>query len=404
MKKKSASTILSPSIKKFDIRHPFLIPLTTLVITFITSTLLYVFLGGQTVGANDSYIVNLYYDGQQRTVPTRAKTVEELLERLDIQVQPEDIIEPAREAEIDQDNFAINVYKARPITILDGAQNYTTFTAHRSPQIIAKEIGITVYPEDRVITSAAAPTEDNFIGEKLVIERATPVLINLYGALIPTRTHSTTVAELLAEKGITPSADDTITPEASSLLEANATIILARFGTQILTEEVAIESPVETEDDFTLTLGTTKVIDPGVPGRKVVTYEVIFTNGIESSRKVIQEVIVTEPTPKKVAKGRKAPVVAGNKAEIMTAAGISPDEFYAVDFIITKESGWRVNAMNAAGCSGLGQACPGSKLANACPEWQSDPICQMRFFTGYARGRYGSWVNAYNAWQVKGWW
>src|SRR5690606_4806739 len=110
----------------------------------------------------------------------------------------------------------------------------------------------------------------------------------------------------------------------------------------------------------------------------------------EVDRRIIQEVVIEKPVKRVVARGRKPPVVAGNKAEIMAAAGISSNEFYAADFIISHESGWRINAINARGCAGLGQACPGSKLAAACPNWQSDAVCQMRFFSSYARGRYGS--------------
>jgi hypothetical protein len=78
----------------------------------------------------------------------------------------------------------------------------------------------------------------------------------------------------------------------------------------------------------------------------------------------------------------------------MAAAGISPDDYAYVDYVFSRESHWNAAAMNAGGCGGLGQACPAGKLAAVCPGWQSDPVCQTRFFTGYAVGRYGSWAGA----------
>lgn len=389
---------------KFDLRHPFFIPVSGLVLTFFTCIGLYFTLGGQTVGANDSHIVRLYIDGKTRTIPTRANKVSDLLQELDVTLRTEDIVEPAREAEIDQDGFAINVYFARPVTVVDDGKVYSTLSAQQSSRLVAEELGIKVYPEDAIHESAVLPAENALLGEKLVIDRATPVLVNLYGTIIQTRSHAQTVEELLREKDIAPLDGDTVTPAGSTALTNDLQVHIARFGTQIIVEEVAIESPIESTDDFNLTLGSTRVIDPGIPGKKIVTYEIILTNGIESGRRAIQEVVVSEPTARKVARGRKAPVVAGNKAELMAAAGISADEFHAVDYIISHESGWRVNAMNAGGCAGLGQACPGAKLERACPAWQSDPVCQLQFFSGYARGRYGSWTNAYSSWQVKGWW
>lgn len=75
------------------------------------------------------------------------------------------------------------------------------------------------------------------------------------------------------------------------------------------------------------------------------------------------------------------------------------------DFIFFKESGGRLNAVNASsGACGLGQALPCSKLAKVCPNWQTDMACQLAFWDKYAIARYGSWDNAVAFWQVKHWW
>lgn len=75
------------------------------------------------------------------------------------------------------------------------------------------------------------------------------------------------------------------------------------------------------------------------------------------------------------------------------------DNFYA-NYIYTRESGCRTDAVNAGGCRGIGQACPGSKL----PCSNADYACQNAFFTRYAMDRYGSWEAAYNFWLKNHWW
>jgi len=74
----------------------------------------------------------------------------------------------------------------------------------------------------------------------------------------------------------------------------------------------------------------------------------------------------------------------------------------AKGFIYMHESGNNPLAVNGAGCLGLGQACPGSKLQRVCPTL--DYACEDAFFTNYAMSRYGSWEGAYQFWITHHWW
>lgn len=90
---------------------------------------------------------------------------------------------------------------------------------------------------------------------------------------------------------------------------------------------------------------------------------------------------------------------------IMAAAGVSPDDYQYVNFIIAKESGWNATAANPVSSAyGLCQSLPGSKMASAGSDWQTNPITQMKWCNNYAVGRYGSWEKAYNFWISNHWW
>jgi hypothetical protein len=67
------------------------------------------------------------------------------------------------------------------------------------------------------------------------------------------------------------------------------------------------------------------------------------------------------------------------------------------------ESGWRVNAANASGAYGIPQALPGSKMASAGPNWQTNPTTQIKWGLGYIKSRYGSPCGAWSFWQAHGW-
>lgn len=91
----------------------------------------------------------------------------------------------------------------------------------------------------------------------------------------------------------------------------------------------------------------------------------------------------------------------GSPAEWMAAAGIPESEWGYVDAIISRESGWNPNATNASsGACGLAQALPCSKV----PGNGYDPIDNLRWADGYAKGRYGGWAAAFTAWQSQHWW
>ncbi|MEV4667245.1 transglycosylase SLT domain-containing protein [Microbacterium sp. LWO12-1.2] len=91
----------------------------------------------------------------------------------------------------------------------------------------------------------------------------------------------------------------------------------------------------------------------------------------------------------------------GAPAEWMAAAGIAAADQGYVDYIVSRESGWNPNATNSSsGACGLVQALPCSKV----PGNGYNPVDNLRWATGYAVGRYGSWAGAYSFWINNHWW
>lgn len=397
---------ISSYISSFAYKHGFALSLFFVIFSFCFFSGGLVVANGQTVGPTDSRVVTLYDKGQATDIPTRARTVEEFLQKAGVQLHEGDVVEPIAQTFIDGDSFRVQIFRARPVLILDGATQTRVMTPHDSPRLIAEKAGIAVYPEDNLtLAQSSNVILEPTLGEKLTIDRATPVTLSLYGApAVPIRTHASTVGELLAERKITPEAGATIVPVAGTPLAPNLAVFISKFGKQVVSVEEAVPFATETINDPNLNFGRTEVRTAGVKGKKQVTYEIELRDGKEVGRRVLQEVVIEQPQKQVTVRGTKPIVVSGDKGQWMAAAGIAPDQMAAADFVIGHESGWRPGARNASGCLGLGQACPGSKLINACPNWESDPVCQLRFFSGYANGRYGSWQGAYNFWLVNHWW
>ena len=384
--------------KKHLNRRPYILPLFGLLIGVAIVLAVVLTRNGQSLRVSDYHVVFLFDKGQKTTLDSKATTVGELLKEDNIQLSDQDVVEPALDTKIAEDNYRVNIYRARPVTIVDGQKKTITLTAQRSARVVAQKAGLKVYSEDDVVF-AQGSLANNTIGEEVLVRRAKAITLDLYGKNLKMHTHSKTVGELLADRGVIMAKSDSLTPSADTKIKNGLHVFVFRKGIKIVTKEEIVSPPVQYVNDNSLSLGATVVRQQGSAGLRSVTYQVTTRNGKVFKRKVIQSVTIEKAVPQIVARGNVVNV-GGSKEKIMAAAGIKASDYGYVNFIISHESNWNPAARNAGGCLGLGQACPGSKL----PCSLSDPVCQLKFFSGYANGRYGGWGGAYNFWVSHNWW
>lgn len=71
--------------------------------------------------------------------------------------------------------------------------------------------------------------------------------------------------------------------------------------------------------------------------------------------------------------------------------GWSGSEFDCLVNLWNRESHWNVNSHNtSSGAHGIPQALPGSKMASAGPDWETNPKTQITWGLGYIQNRYGT--------------
>ena len=77
--------------------------------------------------------------------------------------------------------------------------------------------------------------------------------------------------------------------------------------------------------------------------------------------------------------------------QMLSQFGWSSGQFSCLQPLWALESGWNIYASNpSSGAYGIPQALPGSKMASAGPDWQSDAATQIRWGLTYIQGTYGS--------------
>jgi hypothetical protein len=87
------------------------------------------------------------------------------------------------------------------------------------------------------------------------------------------------------------------------------------------------------------------------------------------------------------------------------AAGWTGAQWSCLDALWTRESGWRTQVWNygGSGAYGIPQSLPASKMADAGPDWQTNPATQIRWGLSYIAGRYGTPCGAWSHETSAGW-
>ncbi|GAA2172636.1 hypothetical protein GCM10009846_11380 [Agrococcus versicolor] len=90
--------------------------------------------------------------------------------------------------------------------------------------------------------------------------------------------------------------------------------------------------------------------------------------------------------------------------DMVLARGWGDDQYQCLYSLWQRESGWNVYAQNvSSGAYGIPQALPGSKMATAGADWQTNAATQISWGLGYIAGRYGTPCGAWGHSESVGW-
>jgi hypothetical protein len=192
---------------------------------------------------------------------------------------------------------------------------------------------------------------------------------------------------------------------------------------------VASAAPLPTPSQASITSDVTankKVVTPVKQDKPVVSTPVpVVTakwednpNHCDQNAQYISKDAPFNCIDKPVAPAAVAPVAvaySGSHMDLLAAAGIAPEDFFAADYIVMHEGHYDPCVVNggAVDCSyainggqkayGVCQALPGSKMASAGADWATNPVTQLRWCASYAQTcetfrHYCGWQGAYQYW------
>ena len=313
--------------------------------------------------------VTVTVGAESHRVRTQAATVRDVLDDLDIWLDPEDVVQPGLDTPLDG-GMAITVRRAVAVALLVDGVARQVRTQVVQPLDVLAEQGVSVGPHDivevngqavpaaqltgstwetpvstiRVIRSVPltvidegqaltihttaldvgraldAAGVDLFLADRIMpsldtpviagltvtIERAVPLTVLVDGQQLDSRALGPTVGDALAAIGIAPVGLDYTQPALDEPLETGLTIRVVRVTEDIITKDEPIPFTTIYRPDTELATDENRVIQEGTNGLRRYEIRVRYEDGQEVDR-TERAWIEQSPTPRLIAYGKRAP-------------------------------------------------------------------------------------------------
>ena len=190
------------------------------------------------------------------------------------------------------DKRTFGIKKPSPVKISDNGLLFQLSTDSQTVAEILAEKNIEFSEKDYIFPALDAKICP---GQKITIRRAVPVTIEVDEQKIKLDTLGTTVRDAIIEADVTLSHADKISPSLNSLLEHNLDIVVTRINFEEITIKEDIPFKTIEKEDSTVPWKQKQIKQKGKNGKKELTYKITYTNGKETSRKLISQRVVKQP-------------------------------------------------------------------------------------------------------------
>lgn len=240
-------------------------------------------------------LLTVFDRGVTHSFLTDKKTVGEALPDAGIILDARDTVEPSRTEELVANQYKVNVYRARPVIVVDGQKRVKVMTPYQTVQRIASDADIALYDADTAQLVRSGDLVGDGAGLEMTIKRAVPFFLDLYGNRTEVRTQAKTVGEMLREKKIELGQNGRVSVPQSTAITEGLEVRVWREGKQTITVNQPIAFEQERIFDADREIGYKQIQTPGVAGVQAVTYEIEIKEGEEVSRVQIAQIVTQNP-------------------------------------------------------------------------------------------------------------
>ncbi len=256
--------------------------------------------------------VTLEVDGEARQVSTFAGSVAGLLADEGVELRSRDIVAPEVSADLRSGDEVV-VRHARALTVLtDGAETTVWTTAASADEALAS---LATRGED-VRLVASRSLDGGRADLSLRLRTRGPVEVVVDGRTRRVPDGSVGLAAALREAGVSLAQHDRVTVTSAGPGEP-PTVVVQR----VVVREVTLTAPVAfetvTEPTADLYRGQSRTATQGVPGELTSLHRVVLVDGVEESRRLLDEEVTRAPVAAVVQQGtRQRPAASGGTVSL----------------------------------------------------------------------------------------
>lgn len=352
--------------------------------------------------------VTVDVDGTATQVQAFGRTVGDILGAQHVTVGDKDLVAPALDEPVAQ-GAQIVVRHGHPLDLeIDGQQQQVWTTA----LTVGEAVDAMGLHEGVRLSASRSSTLGR---EPLRVSTQKTIHLAVDGQVIDGVTTAGTVRDALKDIGLVLNEGDQLSVPLDAAAVDGLVVMVNRAASAGQTVVEAVPFDEQDVDDPTLVTGTRKVQTAGRAGVRTTTYQVDVVGGVVVSRTPLASVVTTPPVTQVVRVGTmqlpsgSAVAVDPGSAQaigqqLAAARGWGADQFACLLPLWNRESHWNVSAHNSgSGAYGIPQALPGSKMASAGADWQTNPATQITWGLDYIAGRYGTPCAAYSHSLSTGW-
>lgn len=265
----------------------------TLFISIVSSFCLSGYVSAQN---ENNRLITVYDRGVSRVFISNEKTLGRALDAEGISLDARDTVEPSIDEVLVASEYKVNIYRARPVIVVDGAVRIKTISPFQTTKQIAKDVGIVIYDEDITKLQQSTDFVNDGAGLVLTISRAKPLVLDLYGKKTEIRTWANTVGDMLVEKNIKLGIKDRTSLSIGTPISSGMEIRVWREGKNTVSIDQEIPTISRIIYDADRPIGYRAVQKKGVVGNQSVTYVLEIKDGVELSRIEIANIVTRKPT------------------------------------------------------------------------------------------------------------